>query len=174
MMASGAAVQDGWFVIVVAFRAPPRSAARCEGLMPAPWPPPRPVQCVASPGELAKVIATTRSIIASGGGFLRPGRVASCKSPSPRSPYTAPASATLSAFRCRSGAGSRHRVDPIRDRRQHNPRPPDLLLRGVPRSDHGLQPLSVAQTKPSLNAFWRIASVIEPFLQLIGLRAADV
>ena len=46
----------------------------------------------------------------------------------------------------------RHRADPIRAQ-QHNPRPPHMLLRTVPRSDHRLQPLPIARIKPDLNAF---------------------
>jgi hypothetical protein len=43
----------------------------------------------------------------------------------------------------------RHRADPI-GAQQHNPRPPHMLLRAVPRADHRFQPLSVARTKPDL------------------------
>jgi hypothetical protein len=42
----------------------------------------RPVQCVASPSGSAKVISTTRSIVAAGSGGTREGRVASCSKPS--------------------------------------------------------------------------------------------
>jgi hypothetical protein len=33
------------------------------------------------------------------------------------------------------------------------PSPPHMLLRAVPRSDHGGQPFAVARTKPDFNAF---------------------
>ena len=39
----------------------------------------------------------------------------------------------------------RHRADPVRAK-QHNPGPPHMLLRAVPRADHRLQPLPVART----------------------------
>ena len=46
----------------------------------------------------------------------------------------------------------RHRADPIRAQ-QHDPSPQHMLLRAVPRPDHGLQPFPVARTKPDLDAF---------------------
>jgi hypothetical protein len=46
----------------------------------------------------------------------------------------------------------RHRPDPIRAQ-QHNPSPPHMLLRTVPRSDHSLQPLPVARAKPDFDTF---------------------
>jgi hypothetical protein len=36
---------------------------------------------------------------------------------------------------------------------QHDLSPPHMLLRAIPRSDHGCQPLTVARTKPDFNAF---------------------
>jgi hypothetical protein len=46
----------------------------------------------------------------------------------------------------------RHRADPG-GTQQHDPSPPHMLLRTVPRPDHGFQPLTVARPKPDLDAF---------------------
>jgi hypothetical protein len=46
----------------------------------------------------------------------------------------------------------RHGAEPV-GAQQHNPRPPHVLLRTVPRSDHGFQPFAVARTKPDFYAF---------------------
>jgi hypothetical protein len=46
----------------------------------------------------------------------------------------------------------RHRADPI-GAQQDDPRPPHMLLRAVPRSDHGFQPFAVARIKPTSTPF---------------------
>jgi len=46
----------------------------------------------------------------------------------------------------------RHRADSV-GAEQHDPRPPNVLLRAIARPDHGLQPFPVAQSKPDLRAF---------------------
>src|SRR6201993_5386715 len=112
----------------------------------------RPVQCVASPGGPANVISTTRSTVAAGSGFLRPGRVASCSSPSTplgRKPGLPTPDRRLAL------AGltlDRHGAEPI-SAQQHDLSPPHMLLPAIPRSDHRCQPFAVARTKPDFNAF---------------------
>jgi hypothetical protein len=46
----------------------------------------------------------------------------------------------------------RHRADPL-GAQQHNPRPPYMLLRAVPRPDDALKPLALARSKPDLDTF---------------------
>jgi hypothetical protein len=46
----------------------------------------------------------------------------------------------------------RHGAEPIATQ-QHYPSPPHMLLRAIPRSDHGCQPFAVARTKPDLIPF---------------------
>jgi hypothetical protein len=46
----------------------------------------------------------------------------------------------------------RHRADPI-GAEQHNPRPPHMLLRTVPRPDNGFKPLAVARPKRNFDTF---------------------
>jgi hypothetical protein len=45
-----------------------------------------------------------------------------------------------------------HRADPI-GAQQHDPRPPHMLLRAVPRADHRFQPFAVTRTKPDFDTF---------------------
>ena len=111
----------------------------------------RPVQCVASPGGSASVISTTRSIVAGGKGGLPAGPGGLMQQAIDTLGHEArlPAPDRRLAF-----AGlplDRHRADPV-GAQQHNPRPPHMLLRAVPRADHSLKPLAVARTKPDFNA----------------------
>ena len=55
----------------------------------------------------------------------------------------------------------RHCADPL-GAQQHNPSPPHMLLRTVPRPDHGFQPFPVARTKPDLDAFPHPARLAHP------------
>src|SRR5205814_2364394 len=45
-----------------------------------------------------------------------------------------------------------HRANPS-GAQQHDPRPPYMLLRTVPRADHRFQPFPIARTNPDLDAF---------------------
>jgi hypothetical protein len=73
--------------------------------------------------------------------------------------------ARLPAPDCRFAFASlpldRHRADAV-SAQQHDPRPPHVLLRAVPRPDHGLQPFSVARTKPDFNTFSHPARLAYP------------
>src|SRR5271154_7243148 len=55
----------------------------------------------------------------------------------------------------------RHCAHPIATQ-QDNPSPPHMLLRAVPRSDHGLQPLAITRSKPDFNAFSHPARLAYP------------
>jgi hypothetical protein len=55
----------------------------------------------------------------------------------------------------------RHRPDP-RSAQQHDPSPPHVLLRAIPRADHGLQPFPIARPKPDFNAFPHPARLAYP------------
>ena len=80
------------------------------------------VQCVASCGRSALVSAITRSIVSAGSGGMRDGRVARLHEPLLPAP-----DGRLVLADCADDAV---RPDAVR-RQQNDPRPPDMLLRGV-------------------------------------------
>ena len=121
----------------------------------------RPVQCVTAPGGAASVIAMTRSIVETGSGFWRPGRVASCSSPS------TPAVMSRACQRQIVGLAL-----PVWRWIAIVPTPSALssTIRArhtcfwptIPRSDHGFQPLAIDPAKPNLNPILHPHKLVHP------------
>ena len=97
-----------------------------------------PVQCVASPGGSASVIATTRSVTSAPSRGMRDGRVLSRSRPSTPSRMKRSCQRQTQVLDVPVCAHDLGGAAAIR-RQQHDPRSPDVLLRAVPIRHHRLQ-----------------------------------